>query len=147
MLIEKADRSKGAICFHNKDVFHIRCITEGDALLCKTVIDFILHLIDHNDRICGYPALDLKKKRGFDLFSGETTDQFRFLKEAFLRGHSFQRGMRTLVIASDKGQKAPSEFFQCMKIFATKSSDELKKGNNIEKSIFVYCLPILFNCF
>ena len=74
MFVEKADRSKGSIGFHNKDVFHIRRITEGDALFCKTVINFILHLIDHDDRICGYPALDLKKKRGFNLFIWQTAD-------------------------------------------------------------------------
>lgn len=51
MLIEKMDRCKGSICFHNKDVLHIRGITESDALLCKTVIDFIFHLIDHDDRV------------------------------------------------------------------------------------------------
>ena len=84
MLVEKADRSKGTISFHNKDVLHIRCITEGDALLCKAVIDFILHLIDHNDRVSRYPALDFEKKRGIDLFIWDAADQFRLLKETFL---------------------------------------------------------------
>ncbi len=61
MLIEKTDRCKGSICFHNKDVLPIRCVTEGDALLCKTVIDLIFHLINYDDRIRRYSALDLKK--------------------------------------------------------------------------------------
>lgn len=90
MLVEKADRSKGTISFHNKDVLHVRCITEGDALLCKTVIDLILHLIDHNDRVSGYPALDFEKKRGIDLFIQEAADQFRLLKETFLWRYSLQ---------------------------------------------------------
>ena len=112
MFIEQTDWCKGAICFHNKDVLHIRCITESDPLLCKTVIDLILHLIDHDDRVRGYPALDLKKKRGVDQLIGQTADQFRFLEEAFLWGYSLQRGMRTLIIAPDIGQQAPSEFFE-----------------------------------
>lgn len=116
MLIEKADWSEGAIGFYNKDVLHIRCITEGDALFCKTLIDLILHLIDHNDRVSGYPALNLEKKRGINLFIREVADQFRFLKETFLWGRSLQRGMWPLVIASDKDHEASSELFQCMKI-------------------------------
>ena len=52
MFVEKADRSKGTIGFYNKDVLHVWCITEGDALLCKTVIDLILHLINHKDVKC-----------------------------------------------------------------------------------------------
>ena len=104
MLVEKADRCKRTIGLHNEDVLHVRCIAQGDALLCKTVIHFILYLIDHDDRVRRYSAFDLKKERGFDLFIRQAADQFRFLKEAFLRGDPFQRGMRSLVIASDIGQ-------------------------------------------
>ena len=72
MLVEKADRSKGSIRFHDKDVLHIRSITKRDPLLCKTVIDLVFHLVDHDDGVCGHPALDLQKKRGFDLFTRQT---------------------------------------------------------------------------
>ena len=79
MLIEETNRCKGSICFYNKDVLHIRCITESDAPLCKTVIDFILYLIDYDDRVGRYSALDLKKKRSFDQLIGQTIDQVRRL--------------------------------------------------------------------
>ena len=116
MLIEKADRCKGTIGLHNEDVLHVRCIAQSDALLCKTIIYFILYLIDHDDRVRRYSAFDLKKERGIDLFLRQAADQFRFLKEAILRGEPFQRGMRALVIASDIGQQAASELFERVKI-------------------------------
>ena len=39
----------------------------------------------------------------------------------------FQGGMGPLVIASDIGQQAAPELFECVEVFATMSSDELKK--------------------
>ena len=79
------------------------------------------------------PAFDLKKERGIDLFLRQAADQFRFLKEAILRGEPFQRGMRALVIASDIGQQAASELFERVKIFATLSSGKFKKASAIKE--------------
>ena len=93
-----------------------RSITERDPLLCKTVIDLVFHLVDHDDGVCGHPALDLQKKRGFDLFIRQTADQFRFLKEAFLRRYPLQGGMRSLVIAPDISQQTPPELFEGVEI-------------------------------
>lgn len=60
MLIEQPDWCKGPISFYNKNVLHIWCITERNTLFCKTVVNLVLHLVNHNDRVCRYPALDLK---------------------------------------------------------------------------------------
>ena len=89
MFIEKTDRCKRAIRLDNKDVFHIRRITERNSSLCKAVVYFVFHLIDHNDRIGGPSALNFEEKRGFDLFIRQPDDKLGFLKVAVLGSFSF----------------------------------------------------------
>lgn len=85
MFIEQADRCQGAVCFHNKDVLYIRGIAKGDPMFGKTVINLILHLVDHDNRISGYPAFDFEEERAFNQIIREPANQFRLLQKAFQR--------------------------------------------------------------
>ena len=77
--------AQGPVGFNDIDLIHVRCIPEGNALLCKTIVDFVFNLVNGNNAVDGNPALNLKKKRVFNLKYGNSQhERVFFIKSKIL---------------------------------------------------------------
>ena len=62
LFVEQADGCQCSILFYNKDLRHIRRITQADALLCKTAVHFVLHMVNGKDTVRRNTAFNFKQK-------------------------------------------------------------------------------------
>ena len=84
--VKESDGSKCSVSFYNKDIFHIRLISNFDTLLCETVIHLIFNLINDNDTVRRYAAFKFQKEAVFDFLIRQPADAVRLRKETVLRG-------------------------------------------------------------
>ena len=57
--IKESDRRKSAVSFNNKYILEIRRISKFDTLLCKAAVNFVFNLINGNDTVRRYAAVNL----------------------------------------------------------------------------------------
>ena len=83
VFVQELYRRKGGVLLHNKYFFQIGGIAEPDASFCKTVIDFVLRMVNNDDAVCGNCSFNFQKESPFDLRIIQPADMIRFGEEAF----------------------------------------------------------------
>ena len=81
MFVQELYRRKGGVLLHNKYFFQIGGIAEPDASFCKTVIDFVLRMVNNDDAVCGNCSFNFQKESPFDLCIIQPADMIRFGKK------------------------------------------------------------------
>ena len=54
-------------------------------MFCKAAVHLILHLVNYDNAVSRYPALDFQKEIFIKLIFGKTMEAFRLREKAFLR--------------------------------------------------------------
>ena len=89
-IVQELYRRKGGILLHNKYLFQIGGIAEPDASFCKTVIDFVLRMVNNDDAVCGYCSFNFQKESPFDFRIIQPADMIRFGEET-VHNHNTRR--------------------------------------------------------
>lgn len=125
MFVQELYRRKGGVLLHNKYFFQIGGIAEPDASFCKTVIDFVLRMVNNDDAVCGYCSFNFQKESPFDFRIIQPADMIRFGEETVHRGLSAEGGMGRLIVSIDKCVQGGAQSVKGMESAHVKGSHPL----------------------